>query len=200
MTGDLVPSEAASSAMQSADVLPALPLPELFSVVDWRLVLAADGWHVLDGSTAQRITVDAAVRKLAENPEVGKYARAPVFQATREYIALLGKELADNAWISPIAGHPLQGSGLDPKLPAEQMASAGKSSRGSRGSLPTPRWLTRPKGAEKRPSRAPVARPTRRRAGVGESRGECVGARIPSLRAARVRARGGGRAWCRPLR
>jgi hypothetical protein len=49
-----------------------------------------------------------------------------VFKATREYIALLGKELADNAWISPTASHPLQGSGLDPKLPAEQMARAGE--------------------------------------------------------------------------
>lgn len=127
MTGDLVPSEAASPAKQSAaEVLPAITLPELFEIPDWRLVLAADGWYLLVGPTAQRITVDAAVRKLAENPEVGKLARAPVFKATREYIALLGKELADSAWISPTAGHPMQGSGLDPKLPPEQMASAGE--------------------------------------------------------------------------
>jgi hypothetical protein len=127
MTGDLIPSEAASPAKQSAaDVLPAITLPELFENSDWRLMLAADGWYLLVEQTAQRITVDAAVRKLAENPEVGKLARAPVCKATREYIALLGNGLADNAWISPTAGHPLQGSGLDPKLPAEQMACAGE--------------------------------------------------------------------------
>jgi hypothetical protein len=127
MTGDLVPSEASPPAKQSAaDVLPALTLPELFHVADWRLVLASDGWYLLTGQTKQRITVDAAVRKLAENPQVGKLARAPVFRATREYLALLGKELADNAWINPAADHPLHGSGLDPKLPAEQMASAGE--------------------------------------------------------------------------
>lgn len=77
MTGDLVPSEAALSAKQSADVLTALDLPALFNVADWRLVLAADGWYLLAGQTAQRITVDVAVRKLAENPQVGKLARRP---------------------------------------------------------------------------------------------------------------------------
>jgi hypothetical protein len=99
---------------------------DLFDAGEWRLVLAADGWYVIEAETAKRLTVDQAVRKLAENPDVAKNARAPVFKATRQYFAALGANLAEGSWISPTADHPLKSSGLDPKLPAEHIARAGE--------------------------------------------------------------------------
>jgi hypothetical protein len=123
---DLIPSTSVPPTSGAGGVVPALELEDFFTVGDWRLVLGADGWYLLVGERAERITVDAAVRKLAENPEVGNKARAPVFRATRKYFAKLGGILADEAWIGPTSGHPLSGSGLDPKLPAPQIADAGE--------------------------------------------------------------------------
>jgi hypothetical protein len=65
------------------------------------------------------------VRKLAENPGGREDSAAPVFQATHQYFELLGKELAENAWISPTADHPLKGSRLDPKLPLNRSRKQG---------------------------------------------------------------------------
>jgi hypothetical protein len=126
MADELVPSQAPSAATVAADVVPAIEMLDLFDAGEWRLVLAADGWYVLAGQVATHLTVDGAVRKLAENPAVGKHARGPVFKTTRQYFAALGTKLAEGSWISPTADHALRGTGLDLKLPAEQIATAGE--------------------------------------------------------------------------
>jgi hypothetical protein len=59
MANELVPSKTTSPTKDSAEV-PAMPLSEVFHVADRRLVLDADGWYLLVGQTAQRVTVDAA--------------------------------------------------------------------------------------------------------------------------------------------
>ena len=63
--------------------------------------------------------------------KIGKLGRAPVFRETRQYIADLGRWLAEDAYVSPTAPprspaeHQMRGRRLDPKLPAEQIARAG---------------------------------------------------------------------------
>lgn len=141
MTGDLVPLDGASDS----EVPPAIPLPGLFQCADWRLVLAADGWYLLVGQTKQRITVDETVRKLAENPQVGKKARAPVFKATREYMHCSGRN-----WRT-MHGSAQQRAILctvrdsTRSCPLSRWRTRVRASRSSRGSLLTPRWPTRHK-------------------------------------------------------
>lgn len=109
------------------DIIPAKDLgPGTFKRADWELVLSTDGWYVREGvAPARRITVGDAVAK------IGRLGRGPVFTATREYIADLGRTLGDDAYLSPVgeprtaAERQMRDRGLDPKLPAEQIASAG---------------------------------------------------------------------------
>jgi hypothetical protein len=116
---DLVPA--------TEDVIPVKELDRgTFSGTDWRLILSEDGWYLRQSDQApQRVTVGDAVR------QIGKYGRAPVFRATREYVADIGRELGDNAYLSPTAEPPSLGErqmrdrGLDPKLPSDQIAKAG---------------------------------------------------------------------------
>src|SRR4051812_21888474 len=109
------------------DIVPAKHLePGIFSSADWELVLAEDGWYVREGAApARRVTVRDAVAK------IGRFGRAPVFKATPEYIADIGRALADDAYVSPVAEsrsnaeQGIRDRGLDPKLPSEQIARAG---------------------------------------------------------------------------
>jgi hypothetical protein len=113
----------ANSVEVSADkaVVPAFELdPTLFKRESWELVLSEDGWYLMQEAQApRRISVADAVAQF------GKNGRGAVFRATRMYIADLGREIGEKAWLSPTAPSPLREKGLDPKLPADQIARAG---------------------------------------------------------------------------
>lgn len=55
-------------------------------------------------------------------------SRYRVLKATRMFLALIGGQLAEGAWVDPVGpGHEeAREAGLDPKLPSEQIAAAGE--------------------------------------------------------------------------
>jgi len=124
---DELPARRDDSVLGTDEVIPAKALdPGVFSRTDWELILSEDGWYRREsGQTPRRITVGEAVRT------IGKYGRAPVFSATREYLADLGRKLADHAYLSPtaeprsLAERQMRDRALDPKLPSHQIARAG---------------------------------------------------------------------------
>jgi hypothetical protein len=100
---------------------PALELhPGMFSRENWQLVLSEDGWYLCESHQApRRVSVGDAVAK------IGKFGRSPVLKASRQYVAELGRRIAEEAWLSPTAPRRLRDYGLDPKLPSDQIARAG---------------------------------------------------------------------------
>jgi hypothetical protein len=125
---DHLPSPERRETVAANAVVPAVELdPGIFARDGWRLVLAEDGWYLVElgDQTSSRITTADAVAR------IGKYGRAPVFKATRQYIAELGRALAEGAYLSAtasarsLAEDEMRRRGLDPKLPSEQIARAG---------------------------------------------------------------------------
>ncbi|MBS1675981.1 MAG: hypothetical protein JST08_01220 [Actinobacteria bacterium] len=88
---------------------------------DWRLWIDDDGWYLAEGGApGRRVSVAEAI-------EISR-RRAGVFRATRQFLAVIGGQLAEGAWVDPIGpGHEeARSRGLDPKLPSEQIAAAGR--------------------------------------------------------------------------
>lgn len=87
----------------------------------WKLWIDGDGWYLTEaGSVPRRVSVAEAIETSRMRPKV--------FKATRLFLAVIGRQLAEGAWVDPIGpGHEqVRKQGLDPKLPSEQIAAAGE--------------------------------------------------------------------------
>jgi hypothetical protein len=87
----------------------------------WRLWIDDEGWYLAEDGAAPRPV------PVAEAVEISG-RRFGVLKATRMFLALIGGQLAEAAWVDPIGpGHgEAREAGLDPKLPSEQIATAGE--------------------------------------------------------------------------
>jgi hypothetical protein len=122
------------------------PLPDGIIEGDgWLLYIDLDGWYLREGGgTAKRISVDDAVRRVGQ--------RGQVFRRTRMFIAHVANQLAERAWISPVAPgfEQARSRGLDPKLRPSRWSGPARTSRGSAASSQTrkrrdrsePSWLS----------------------------------------------------------